>query len=78
LNQTVDFPVRVLRAFDKIFVTPDKRVEVNMELTRKDLSYWDVGVQNWVLPMGEFEVQLGFSSRDLVQKGRFSTEALFA
>ncbi|KAH0153071.1 hypothetical protein KCU67_g9616, partial [Aureobasidium melanogenum] len=74
----VDFPVRVLRAFDKLFVTPEKRVEVSLELTRKDLSFWDVGIQNWVLPMGEFELQLGFSSRDIQQKGKLSTEALFA
>ncbi|KAG9726429.1 glycoside hydrolase family 3 protein, partial [Aureobasidium melanogenum] len=78
LGNAVDFPVRVLRAFDKLFVTPEKRVEVSLELTRKDLSFWDVGIQNWVLPMGEFEVQLGFSSRDIQQKGKLSTEALFA
>ena len=77
LGNTVDFPVRVLRAFDKLFVTPEKRVEVSLQLTRKDLSFWDVGLQNWVLPMGDFEVQLGFSSRDIQQKGKISTEALF-
>jgi hypothetical protein len=37
-----------------------------MEVTRRDLSYWDVERQNWVLPKGTFEVCLGFSSRDLV------------
>jgi beta-glucosidase-like glycosyl hydrolase len=69
LGNAVDFPVRVLRAFEKVFVGTEKEEQVSLELTRKDLSFWDVGLQNWVLPMGEFEVQLGFSSRLIEQKG---------
>lgn len=83
----VDFPVRVLRAFEKVEVKaaqegPVKGVKgsphgsggnrqlVQFELTRKDLSYWDVGRQNWVLPaVGEFEIGVGFSSRDIRLKG---------
>lgn len=67
-GKAVDMPVRVLRAFDKIAVgvtNEAKRAEVRFELTRKDLSYWDVKRQNWVVPEGEFRVSLGFSSRDL-------------
>jgi len=70
LNQTVDMPPRVLRKFDKFHLgterdTQDPRsAEVSMELTRRDLSFWDVGLQNWVLPTeGKFKVYLGESSR---------------
>ena len=62
----IDMPVRVLRAFDKVHLKGGERAVVDMEVTRRDLSYWDVEVQNWVLPGGKFEVCLGFSSRDLV------------
>ncbi|KAK4984701.1 hypothetical protein LTR50_006442 [Elasticomyces elasticus] len=71
LGNAVDFPVRQLRAFDKYAVAAgadrqsNRRVKVSLELTRRDLSFWDVGRQNWVLPKGVFEVRLGFSSRDL-------------
>lgn len=58
-------PVRVLRQFEKVFLKEGERAVVDMELTRRDLSYWDVEMQNWVLPAGRFEVCLGFSSRDL-------------
>jgi len=61
----VDMPVRVLRQFEKVFLKEGERAVVDMELTRRDLSYWDVEMQNWVLPAGRFEVCLGFSSRDL-------------
>jgi beta-glucosidase len=33
---------------------------------RRDLSYWDIISQQWVIPEGEFTIYVGFSSRDLV------------
>lgn len=74
LGRPVDTPVRVLRQFDKISVgilNDNKRQKVSMELTRKDLSYWDIGLQNWVMPeKGEFTIALGYSSRNLEAVGR--------
>lgn len=70
LGEKVDMPPRVLRQWAKLHVA-DKRVKVAMELTRRDLSFWDVGEQNWVIPEGSFGVALGYSSRDLEVKGIF-------
>ncbi|GAB7352576.1 hypothetical protein MBLNU459_g2960t1 [Dothideomycetes sp. NU459] len=74
LGNLVDTPVRVLRQFDKIRVgvtNDEKRQKVSMELTRKDMSYWDVGLQNWVMPdKGEFTIALGYSSRNLEAVGK--------
>lgn len=69
----VDFPVRTLRGFDKIHVTKDGGKEtVKFDVTRRDLSYWDVKKQNWVMPtVGEFAIEMGFSSRDLPLKGKW-------
>jgi hypothetical protein len=58
-------PVRVLRQFEKVHLKDGEQAVVDMEVTRRDLSYWDVEMQNWVLPGGTFEVCVGFSSRDL-------------
>ncbi|KAK5175165.1 uncharacterized protein LTR77_000302 [Saxophila tyrrhenica] len=71
-GEPVDMPVKVLRAFEKIHVYDPKRVSVKLELTRRDLSYWDVKQQNWIIPKGEFRVHLGFSSRDLPLTDTFS------
>lgn len=43
---------------------------VKMELTRRDLSYWSVRRQSWVLPDGGFEIDVGFSAGDLPVSGR--------
>jgi len=46
------------------------RQTVTFELTRRDLSYWSVRRQNWVVPqMGSFGVKVGLSSRDIRVEG---------
>ncbi|KAI9892484.1 MAG: hypothetical protein M1814_001441 [Vezdaea aestivalis] len=62
----IEFPPKVLRAFEKIEVEPGKQEVVILSLTRKDLSYWSVRKQNWVMPTeGKFDVHVGTSSRNL-------------
>ncbi|CAG8959275.1 hypothetical protein HYFRA_00013044 [Hymenoscyphus fraxineus] len=66
----VDFPVRVLRGFEKIHLEPNETQIVNFNLTRRDLSYWDVVRQNWVMPTeGKITIRVGASSRDLKLTG---------
>ncbi|KAK3500494.1 glycosyl hydrolase family 3 N terminal domain-containing protein [Neurospora crassa] len=58
----VDFPVKVLRGFDKVYLEAGKSAKVEFNLTRRDLSYWDVEVQNWVMIMeGEYTFHSGDS-----------------
>ena len=61
----IDFPVRVLRGFEKVEIVAGETKKVEIRLTRRDLSYWSVGFQNWVMPDGEIVVAVGASSRDL-------------
>lgn len=61
----IEFPDRVLRNFTKVDLEPGLMTNVNMTVTRKDLSYWSVREQNWVMPQDEFYFWVGFSSRDL-------------
>lgn len=79
-GESVDFPVRVLRGFEKIHhyeaqesSTSDGKhgYSVSFDVTRRDLSYWDVKRQNWVLPNGEFGIAVGFSSRNLPLTGKW-------
>jgi len=61
-------PIRVLRGFEKVYLKAGEERNVEFLLTRRDLSYWDVVTQRWVLPAGSFDVQVGFSSRDLPKR----------
>lgn len=51
------------------YATGEKQTVV-FYLTRRDLSYWSVRQQNWVLPKGSFGIEVGFSSRDVRVRSR--------
>ena len=63
-------PARQLRGFKKVMVQPGETVSVGFELTRKDLSIWDVVSQNWVLQQNEqYAVYVGASVLDVRLQG---------
>jgi hypothetical protein len=69
-SSDIEFPLRVLRGFEKPFLKKGESKTVEFNLTRRDLSYWDVAQQNWVMLVdGEYEFAVGESSRDLRIKG---------
>ncbi|KAH8112146.1 glycoside hydrolase superfamily [Phellopilus nigrolimitatus] len=62
----MDFPLKVLRGFEKVELAAGESRNVKFELTRKDLSYWSAVHQNWVMPtQGRFRIHVGNSSRSL-------------
>ncbi|PLB34810.1 beta-glucosidase [Aspergillus candidus] len=65
-------PPRQLRGFQKLLVPAGKSDSASFELTRRDISYWDVKSQKWVVPEGEFKVFVGSSSRDVRLDGKFT------
>ncbi|TVY20861.1 putative beta-glucosidase E [Lachnellula arida] len=70
--KNVDFPVNVLRGFEKPYLQSDETQTVKFNLTRRDLSYWDVTRQNWVMPdKGSITIKVGASSRDLKLTGSY-------
>jgi hypothetical protein len=61
-------PVIQLRDFEKTSeLEPGESETVQLTLTRKDLSVWDVEVQDWLIPDldGEYRVWLGAASDTL-------------
>jgi beta-glucosidase len=65
-------PTRVLRGFQKTHLAPGQSAPVYFELTRRDVSYWDVVSQSWRIPEGEFEVRVGFSLSDVKERANFA------
>ncbi|OAA41636.1 Glycoside hydrolase, family 3 [Metarhizium rileyi] len=61
-------PVIQLRDFEKTkTLAPGESTTVELHLTRKDLSVWDVVLQDWVIPNvdGAYHVYVGSASDDL-------------
>ncbi|KAG6041144.1 hypothetical protein E4U41_005868 [Claviceps citrina] len=62
-------PLLQLRDFEKTKVlAPGESTTVELRLTRKDISVWDVEIQDWVVPAvdGAYSVWLGNAVDDLV------------
>ncbi|KAF2096300.1 beta-D-glucoside glucohydrolase [Rhizodiscina lignyota] len=64
-----DHPPKQLRGFDKLQLRPGQTGTATYELRKKDLSYWDVASQKWVVPKGTFKVYIGASSRNIKLTG---------
>lgn len=67
-------PPKQLRGFQKLFLEPGASGTVTFSLRKKDLSYWDVPSQNWIVPSGTFNVSVAASSRDLRLTGSFDVQ----
>ena len=58
-------PKVVLRGFDRLSVQAGQSVTFHSDVTRRDLSNWDVASQNWVISAYPKTVYVGSSSRKL-------------
>jgi len=67
-------PDWVLKGFQKVAVPAAAGVDVEFQLTRRDLSYWDdaPGMSKWVCAAGEFIACIGANARDAVLEGQGS------
>ncbi|KAF3018171.1 hypothetical protein E8E14_010932 [Neopestalotiopsis sp. 37M] len=65
-------PIKQLRGFEKPFINASQTATVTFDLTRRDLSIWDVITQKWFLQNGTYDIFVGPSSRNLPLQGTLS------
>ncbi|KAL8714078.1 MAG: hypothetical protein Q9220_001806 [cf. Caloplaca sp. 1 TL-2023] len=58
-------PKIVLRNFERLSIQPGDTATFTADVTRRDISNWDTGVQNWVVTSATKTVYVGSSSRNL-------------
>lgn len=56
-------PVKELRAFDKVELIPGESREVRFCLDKRAFAYWNTALHDWHVASGEYEIQVGGSSR---------------
>jgi beta-glucosidase len=54
-----------LRGFEKVSLDIGESTSVGFNLMRKDLSFWDVVSQNWIVANGTYGIYVGSSSRNI-------------
>ena len=63
LVSSVTRPIRELKGFRKVQLAPGETRTVTLEITPDSLSFYDIDMQ-YRVERGEFEIQIGHSSRD--------------
>lgn len=62
-------PVRELKGFQRVSLLPGEKKTVTFSVASKDVTYWDMTTQKWVVEPGRHLFYVGTSSRDLPLKG---------
>ncbi|RII19993.1 hypothetical protein CUC08_Gglean001392 [Alternaria sp. MG1] len=62
-----------LRGFDRLSIQPGQSATFHADITRRDVSNWDVASQNWVISEYPKTVYVGASSRKLVLSAELDT-----
>jgi len=62
-NPSVDRPVKELKGFTKVLLTPGEKKSLRLKLKAGDLAYYDVDKKEWVVEKIEYIVYIGSSSR---------------
>jgi beta-glucosidase len=58
-------PVKELRAFRKVSLSPGERITVKFNISPRDVSYYDVHRHDWASTPGLFRLYVGGSSADI-------------
>ena len=66
---TAGEPPSVLKGFDAVYLGAGESKTVTFQLSRYDLSVWDVVSQSWQVATGVTGLSVGASSRDIKLKG---------
>lgn len=64
-SSVVERAPRELRKFVSVLLDAGESRQVQVEIARNDLAYWDVRVDGWIVEGGTYRVEVGASSRDI-------------
>ena len=70
-NPSLPRPENELKGFKKVFLKPGEKQTVSIPLDQRAFAYFDPAKAGWVAEAGDYQIQIGSSSRDLRLKDRF-------
>jgi beta-glucosidase len=65
VQSTVFKPTHELRGFTKVSLKPGETTRVQFTLDERAFAHYDPHAKEWLIESGEFELQIGSSSRDI-------------
>lgn len=74
-QSTVFRPVRELKGMAKIDLEPGQTRTVTFSLDARAFAYWNAQIHDWHVESGEFSIEIGRSSRDIVLSDAVTVES---
>lgn len=65
-------PPQLLRGFEKVFVEKGAEKPAVFVLKKTELSYYDILSHKWVVPKGDFTINIGSSSKNIKYSQTFT------
>ena len=59
-------PIREFKGFDKVNLLPGETKTVTFRLNKRSFAYYEEKINDWAVPSGKYEIEIGKSSRDIV------------
>jgi beta-glucosidase len=73
-SATIDRPLRELKGFERVELSPGESKTIRFTIDRHALSFYSTDQHAWMAQPGKFDVSIGTSSRDLPLHGTFTLE----
>ena len=70
-HSSVDRPVKELKGFRRVELSPGKSTTVSFTLDKSSMAYYSTQKKDWIAEPGTFDVLVGSSSADIRLKGSF-------
>lgn len=77
LKPVIDRPIKELKGFGKVSLQPGETKTVEFAITPRDFAYFDVPGRQWKANEGDYEIEIGASSRDIRLKKKVHLSADF-
>ena len=73
-SATIDRPIRELKGFERVELSPGESKTVTFPIDRRALSFYSTDQHAWTAQPGKFDISVGCSSRDLPLHATFTLE----
>ncbi len=72
VDASVARPAKELKGFKRVWLNPGETKTVTMTLKQRDLAFWDINTNNWLVEPGDFKVMIGSSVADIKLTDNFN------
>ena len=71
-NNNLHKPLRELKGFTKVSLEPKETKTIEIVVRKEDLECWDINEHRFMLEDGQYNIQIGKNSRDIVLEEKIS------